>query len=146
MKCPYCGSSHVRKAAAVYAEGANETTYKGRGVGFGIGVSKGGKGAGAGLFGEKGVGRSLTIAAKKADKERILWWGPQATFGLFLILCIIFLIIGLNAPFSKALFVSVAVMIGSPLLTGIHAYHANKDYDLRWYCDSCGDIWTEFEP
>jgi ribosomal protein S27AE len=33
-------------------------------------------------------------------------------------------------------------MIGFPVITGIAALIANKDYDRRWYCGSCGQTWT----
>jgi hypothetical protein len=101
-----------------------------------------GAGAGIGFFQSRSVGRSSSIAAQKADKARIVWWGPSEAVGLFIILSIVFLIGQAGNPFGLALYCTITVVIGCPLVTGIAALIANKDYDRRWYCGSCGQTWT----
>lgn len=144
MNCPYCGSNRVRKASVVYESGTRDSTHRtvGRIIGFGLGGRRRRAGVGVGLFQARSVGRSSSIAAQKADKARIVWWGPSEAVGVFIILSIVFLIGQASNPFGLALYCTIAVVIGCPLLTGVAALIANKDYDRRWYCGSCGQTWT----
>lgn len=144
MSCPYCNSSRVRKASAVYESGTRDSTRRtvGSVIGFGVGGLRRRAGAGIGFFRSRSVGRSASIAAQNADKARIVWWGLSEAVGLFIILSIVFLIGQARDPFVLALYCTVGVMIGCPLVTGILALIANKDYDRRWYCGSCGQTWT----
>ena len=143
MTCPYCDSSRVRKASAVYEAGTRHSTRRNTGRGVGVGFGRKTNRGAAGIFGSKTVSKSSTLAAQRTDKARIVWWGPQETFGLFIILCVILYALNVFDPFTKAFFVSIAVMIGCPIVTGIYALEANKDYKYRWYCDACGGLWTE---
>ena len=138
MECPYCYSTQVRKASAVYEDGTQTSTMRTRGVGIGISA----KGAGAGLFGSRGVGRSTSIAARKADKARPVWIGFKGGLALFLVLCVVFAANHLHDPFGKALVVAILVMFAVPVATTVQAELRNRDYDRRWYCDTCGEIWT----
>lgn len=143
MNCPYCGSGRVRKASVVYESGTRDSTSRtvGSMIGFGVGGRRRAR-AGIGLFQSRSVGRSSSIAAQKADKARIVWWGPTEGVGLFIILSIVFLVGQASNPFGLALYCVIGVMICCPLITGIAALIANKDYDHRWYCGSCGQTWT----
>lgn len=143
MNCPYCGSSRVRKASAVYESGTRDSTRRtiGSVIGFGVGRRRR-AGAGIGFFRSRSVSRSSSIAAQKADEARLVWWGPSEAVGLFIILSVVFLVGHARDPFGLALYCTVGVMIGCPPVTGILALIANKDYDRRWYCGSCGQTWT----
>ena len=145
MNCPSCESTRVRKASTVYEAGTRVSTQKTRGSGVGLGISRRSKGIGAGFGGSRGVGRSSSVAAQKADKARIVWWGPTATFGLFIILSVVFVMFGLKGPFGTASALAIGVMVGLPVITGVLAMLANSDYDRRWYCDACGALWTHDE-
>jgi hypothetical protein len=146
MECPFCGSGRVRKASVVYEEGTRDSVRRTRGTAFGVGVSRRRVGVGVGVFGSRSTGRSSSVAAQRADKARIVWWGLQETLGLFIILSVIFFVLGVPDPFTIALAVAIGVMVGCPILTGIWAAHANQDYDRRWYCGACGALWTVEEP
>lgn len=140
MQCPYCDSTQVRKASAVYEDGTSITKSRTRGAAIGIGGHPASLGVGG--FAGRSRGRSTTLAARKADKSRISWVGPRSGLGLFLLLCIAFAWLHIYDPFSKALAVTLAIMIGCPLLTAITSARNNQGYDRRWYCDTCGEIWT----
>jgi len=144
LNCPYCGSSRVRKASVVYESGTRDSTHRTVGsiIGFGVGGRRRRARVGVGFFQSRSVGRSSSVAAQKADKARIVWWGPSEAVGVFIILSIVFLIGQASNPFGLALFCMIAVVIGCPLMTGVAALMANKDYDRRWYCGSCGQTWT----
>ena len=49
----------------------------------------------------------------------------------------------IDDPFTKAMLLTIAIMIGCPVVTAIFARHANRDYDNRWYCNTCGEVWTK---
>ena len=84
VHCPYCNSTQVRKAAAVYEDGTRTSTTRTRGTGIGLSP----RGAGAGLFGSRSVGRSTSLTAQKADKARPVWIGFRRGFVLFIALCV----------------------------------------------------------
>ena len=138
MQCPYCQSTQVRKAAAVYEAGTSEIETRNRGVGVGArraGIAVGG-------YTGRSRGQSTSLAARRADRARITWITPKAGLVLFVLLCIAFASINLDDPFTKALLVTLGAMIGCPVITGLLASRDNRDYDRRWYCDSCGELWT----
>lgn len=67
MQCPYCESTKVRKAAAVYEAGTSVIRTRNRGVGVGAGRA----GLGVGGFAGRSRGQSTSLAARRADKARI---------------------------------------------------------------------------
>lgn len=138
MQCPYCSSTRVRKASAVYEAGTSVIKTRNRGMGVGAGRS----GLGVGGFAGRSRGQSTSLAARRADKARITWIGPRSGLALFLLLCIVFAAIHLYDPFTKALLVTLGAMIACPLVTAILANQHNQDYERRWYCDSCGELWA----
>jgi hypothetical protein len=142
MNCPHCNSTQVRKASAVYEEGTSIIKLRTRG----IGVGAGGAGPGIGASGGRSRGRSSSLAARRADKTRITWIGPKMGLALFVLLCVAFAAIHMDDPFTKALLVTLAAMIGCPVITGLMASRDNRDYERRWYCDSCGELWTRSAP
>jgi len=138
MQCPYCDSTQVRKASAVYEDGTQTSTVRTRGMGIGLGAG----GPGAGMFGSRGIGRSTSLAARKADRERPVWIGFRGGIFVFLVLCVLFASDHLEDPFGKALGLTVALTIIVPAATAIRAELRNRDYDHRWHCGTCGELWT----
>lgn len=138
MQCPYCSSTQIRKASAVYEEGTSVIKTRTRGVGIGAGRA----GLGVGGFVGRSRGQSSSLTAQRADKARITWIRPKYGLALFVLLCVAFAAIHINDPFTKALFVILALMIACPLITGMLASRDNRDYERRWHCDSCGKLWT----
>ena len=118
---------------------------KSRVTGIGFGVGKAARRVSAGIAITKGrrITRTSTMAAIKADKARVVWVGPASAFGSFITFSVVFLFFGLPHALTIALAVAIGFVIAIPLLTGILAHGVNQDYDRRWYCDACGETWTD---
>ena len=138
MQCPQCHSTRVRKASAVYEAGTKVIQTRNRGVGVGAGRA----GLGVGGYSGRTRGQSSSLAARRADRARVSWIGPKAGLALFVLLCVAFAALHLHDPFTKALGLTLVLMIARPLFTAVLASRDNRDYERRWYCDSCGELWT----
>jgi hypothetical protein len=129
--CPHCGSRHVRTAAAVYAGGVQSIDTASRGIGVGL--------AGGHLVPAIGLGRSrgtaTTLEAQRAAPARTKFLGFWKGVGAFVLLWI------LTQHFAVAFGLTAFLAVVIPVMTAWVAHEANRDYDRRWVCQTCGYIW-----